>query len=109
MAVLASIITSMVVEKRDPSSFRDVEIAAEPQVYRACMEGGGWKTRDKQHNVGTGVTLSCLARFLRWAWMGDVGVRFQVGLQPKNEKKRKSAYFPDFTRFTMEIKKGLFY
>ena len=27
VAVLASVITSMVVEKRDPSSFRDVELA----------------------------------------------------------------------------------
>ena len=36
VAVLASIITSMVVEKRYPFSFRDVEIAVY-QEYRACM------------------------------------------------------------------------
>ena len=55
MAVLASKRTSMVVEKRNASSFRDVEIAVVLQVYCACMGLGG----------GGG--------------MGDVGIRFQVG------------------------------
>ena len=41
MVVLASITDSMVVDKRDVSSFRDVEIAAVPHGYRACMAWGG--------------------------------------------------------------------
>ena len=47
MTVLASII-SMVVEKKNVSSFRDGELAALPQRYRACMgwRGGGRETND---------------------------------------------------------------
>ena len=37
VTVLASTRTSMVVEKRDASSSRDVEVASVPQIYRACM------------------------------------------------------------------------
>ena len=44
--VLASNIVSMVVEERDPSSFRDVEIAVVKQVYRACMVWGGRETKN---------------------------------------------------------------
>ena len=54
MVVLASITDSMVVEKRDVPSFRDVEIASLPHGYRACMAwGGGGGARDKQRKVGT--------------------------------------------------------
>ena len=50
--VLASIIISMVVEKRDSSSFRDVEIAVVKQVYRACMGwGGGGRETNNQKSV----------------------------------------------------------
>ena len=63
MAVLASIIISMVVEKRNASSFRDVEIAVVPQVYCACMGlvGGG----GGMGNVGVRFQVG----FLRWAWL----------------------------------------
>ena len=40
--VLASNDASMVVKKKDASSFRDVELAALMQEYRASI---GWKTR----------------------------------------------------------------
>ena len=59
----------MVVKKRDVSSFRDVELAAAIQEYRAFM---GWKTQDTTRKVGTGVAHCLRLGFLQWAsetWM----------------------------------------
>ena len=57
IAVLASRDASMVVKKKYSSTFRDDELAAAKQHYRAYM---GWKMRDKPGKVGTGVTVCCL-------------------------------------------------
>ena len=57
MAILASIIISMVVGKRNASFFRDIELAAVSEVYPACMGG---KTREKPVKVDAGVILCCL-------------------------------------------------
>ena len=55
-AVLASINTSMIIEKRDVPSFRGVKLAAVVQVYRACMGWGG--KRDTNHAKSVQESLS---------------------------------------------------
>ena len=50
----------MVVKKQYGSSFRDVELDAAIQEYRAFM---GWKTQDTTRKVGTGVTHCLLLGF----------------------------------------------
>ena len=65
MAELASREASMVVKKRDVSSFRDLELAAFIQEYRTLM---GRKTQDTTRKVGTGVTHCLLLGLLQWAW-----------------------------------------
>ena len=52
--LLASIVASTVVKKRDASSFRDAELTAVYQVYRPCV---GWKTRNEPRKVSTGVAV----------------------------------------------------
>ena len=91
MAVLASII-SMVVEKRNVSSFRGVELVAAPQIYRACMgwrEGGG--ARQKTHSWYRSHSL--LPGWILKMGMVDVGIRFQVGLEPQNQNQTKKYIF----------------
>ena len=90
MAVLASNITSMIVEKRDFSSFRDVEIAV-PQVYRACMGWGGGDAR--QTTQIRYRSHSLLPGWILQMGMGDVGVRFPVGLEPQNQNKTEVHIF----------------
>ena len=92
MAVLASII-SMVVEKRKVSSFRGVELAAVPQSYRACMgwRGGGGGARQKTHSWYRSHSL--LPGWILKMGMVDVGIRFQVGLEPQNQNKTKKYIF----------------
>ena len=60
MTVFTSRTDSLVVIKRNVSSFRDVDLAAVYRVYRACM---GWKMRVKPYKVGPGVTVCCLGSY----------------------------------------------
>ena len=92
MAVLASRSISMVVEKRNVSSFRGVELAAAHQTHRACMgwrEGGG--ARQKTHSWYRSHSL--LHGWILKMDMVDVGIRFQVGLEPQNQNKTKKDIF----------------
>ena len=69
MAVLTSNIISMVVEKRNASSFRDVEIAVVPQVYCACIGLGGGGGHGRRWCTFSGRILKMgMAGFLRWVW-----------------------------------------
>ena len=78
MAVLASIRTSIVVEKIYASSFRDMELAAVSEEYRACMGwGGGGARKTKQRPYRS---HSLLPGWILEMSLGDVGVRVQVGL-----------------------------
>ena len=60
MAVLASIKTSMIVEKRDASSFQDVNLAVVPQIYRACMGGGGKRETNPAKTVQESLSAAWL-------------------------------------------------
>ena len=80
--LLASIVASTVVKKRDASSLRDVELTAVYQVYRPCV---GWKTRnDHAKSVQESVSATRIFEIC----MGNVGVRFQVGLRSQNKPKK---------------------
>ena len=83
----------MVVEERDVSSFRGVELAAVPQIYRSCMgwRGEGGDARQKTHSWYRSHSL--LPGWILKMGMVDVGIRFQVGLEPQNQNKIKKYIF----------------
>ena len=65
-AVLTSRVDSVVVEKKNGSSFRDVELTAVYRVYRACICGGKCEAN---HAKSVQESLS-------GAWILTMGMRY---------------------------------
>ena len=83
MIVLACRVASMIVNKIDASSFRDVELADVIRVYCTCI---GWKPQDNPRKDGTGVTVCCLDFY---DTHGRRGFTFSGGIAGTEQNKTK--------------------